>query len=71
MFRLSVLLLAAKVAGWFARPVKVPGVLFENSIVCLVVFVCCFFAMLFFPFRVWCCFFDASFWCLLFVIGFF
>src|SRR5215213_6597390 len=37
------------------------GVLFENSIVCLVVFVCCcFLAILFFPFRGW-LFFDASF----------
>ena len=45
--------------------------LFENSIVCLVVFVCClFFAASCTP-RVWgvvVC--DASFWCLVFVIGF-
>ncbi len=40
------------------------GVLFENSIVCLVVFVCCcFLPCLFFPFR-GVMFFDASFWCL-------
>ncbi len=39
------------------------GVLFENSIVCLVVFVCCFFVVSSFP--VWGHgFFDASFWCL-------
>ncbi|QZT71615.1 hypothetical protein JN086_16580, partial [Mycolicibacterium austroafricanum] len=34
--------------------------MFENSIVCLVVFVCCFLACLFFPFRGG-LFFDASF----------
>ena len=48
------------------------GVLFENSIVCLVVFVCCFLPCLVgglpvFPvYKVWCCFVFARyfFWCL-------
>jgi hypothetical protein len=35
--------------GFLARP-ETPGVLFENSIVCLVVFVCClFFVALWYP----------------------
>ena len=47
--------------------------LFENSIVCLVVFVCCFFghALFVFPFGGVVVFCDASFWFFVFVIGFF